>query len=633
MAKLDLIELRQFRDNWKTVNVDVLPTHTKEIFLNRKEAVDLYIDGLALKDVSDNTGISSSEIIRFVRKCIVFDEHQEQIGYAALIPNKRTVKVQGKLNKLFLKYPTLKSFVLGNYFNDKEYTLEHNMSIKTLHSKFVGECRRLGIQDYEYPFTLKDNGYYSLYTYIKQTESEKQTETIRRQGKNAKQRFETTGYGVSNSMSSLHPYGIVQIDGHKIDMLYTVEVENEQGEIVRMPATRAWILAVIDVATRTILGYSISPYENYNQYDVLMAVHNSIAPHQKIHFTHAGLQYPENGGFPSLALPEIEWASFDMLMLDNAKSHLAKNTVDKLIYGVKCVVNYGSVATPETRGIVERFFKTIETNGFHRLPGTTGSNLRDNKRNCPEYESVKYGITYSDICELLEYLIAEYNNSAHSSLENQTPLQVLERRVRQAGMLPYIVPQEDRCNINKLTYFTEERVLRGGYSSGSKPHISYLGTKYHAHDTHIPMNLIGNKVYIEVNPADVSHVDLYDNSGKYIANLVAVGEWGKRPHSLKTHKAAQERKNKNKETNSIFSPDLTLYETELRRNAKNSRRDRTNVAIATNEMGTPYNNLNPLEPLKYKQPKEINKEKTYTKEEMALIDSMSIEEAYQRGLI
>ena len=46
------------------------------------------------------------------------------------------------------------------------------------------------------------------------------------------------------------------------------------------------------------------------------------------------------------------------------------------------------------------------------MPSTTGSNIRDNKRNDPEKNSVKYHITYSDICELLEYLIAEYNNSA-----------------------------------------------------------------------------------------------------------------------------------------------------------------------------------------------------------------------------
>ena len=74
---------------------------------------------------------------------------------------------------------------------------------------------------------------------------------------------------------------------------------------------------------------------------------------------------------------------------------------------------------------------------------------------------------------------------------------------------------------------------------------------------------VGKKVYIEVNPADVSHVDLYDKNGIFLANLVAMGEWGKKPNSLKTHKEALERKNKNLENNTLFTPHLTNFEKEL----------------------------------------------------------------------
>lgn len=633
MSKINLLELRLNREQWRNVKIDAIPEELRNKFENRKKAVDLYIDGISLKTISDLTGISSSEVIRQVRKCMLFDKNMEQIGYAALIPNKQNVKTTGKLQKLFLQHPTLEEYVLGNYFGDKKYTLEKNMTIRTLHTKFVAECRHLGIQDYEYPFTLKDNGYDILYSYIKQAELENQKQAIKRESIENRQRFESTGFGESNSISALNPYGIIQIDGHKIDMLYTVEVENEYGELIRMPASRAWLIAAIDVATRTIIGYSVSPYENYNQYDVLMAVHNAILPHKKIDFTHNGFDYPKNGGFPSLAFPEIEWATFDMLMLDNAKSHLAKNTLDKLLNNVKCSVNFGSVATPETRGIIERFFKTLENGGFHRLPGTTGSNIRDTKRNEPEKESVKYRITFTDICELLEYLIAEYNNSAHSSLENQSPLQVMERRLRQAGMYPNIIPESMHNDINKLTYFTESKILRGGYSTGSKPHITYLGTKYHAYDSKIPMDMIGKRVLIEINPADVSHLDLYDENGVFITNLIATGEWGKRPHSLRTHKEALSRKNKNKKTNNVFSPDLSLYEDELRKNALKSRRERTKSAIVEREMGKNYINMTPSEPIKFKPDNSVNNTTTYTKEEMDLIDSLTIEEAYRRGLI
>lgn len=633
MAKINILELRQSRDFWEKVNPNALSDKNREKYIQRKQAVDLYIDGVQLKKASELTGLNSSEICRLVRRCAMCNNNQKPFGYAALIPSKQNIKTVGKLQKLFSQYPPLEKYVLGNYFSDKNYTLERNMNIRTVHTKFLDECRRLGVQDYEFPFTLKDKGYYNLYNYLKQVALDREAAAIRREGKDAKQRFESTGYGESHSLRPLNPYGVVQIDGHLIDWEYTVEVENEQGEMVLMTAQRAWLIAVIDVATRAILGYHITPYENYNQYDVLMAVHNSIIPHKKINFTHSSFSYPENGGFPSLAIPETEWAAFDMIMLDNAKSHLANNTVDKLLNIVKCAVNFGSVATPESRGIVERFFETIEMAGFHRLPGTTGSNPRDTKRKNPDYESVKYKLSYNDLCELSEYLIAEYNNSAHSSLENQTPLQVMERRIREAGMYPYIVPTIAREDIKKLTYFTEEKTVRGGYSTGSKPYISYLGTKYHAYDRKIPMGMINDKAYIEVNPDDVSHIDLYSKDGTFVANLVATGEWGRRPHSLRTHKAALERKNKNKEQNNIFSPNLSLYEEELRENAKKSRRERTKAAIAEKEMGKPYRNPEPAEPVQLKQPQKTNTATTYTKEELDLIDSLSIEEAYRRGLL
>lgn len=633
MAKLSLIEIRNSRDTWVNINIDVLEKEVREKFLNRKKAVDLYIDGIPVMVISNELGIPKSEIIRYVRKCITLNEEQQPAGYAALLPYKRFQKKPKKLQQLFLEYPKLEEFILGNYFNDPQYTLEHNMNIRTVHTKFIEECRRLKIQDYEFPFILKDKGYNILYRYIKQVKLDQQSKSIYREKKEIRQRFETTGYGESNNLTSLNPYGIVQIDGHKLDILYTVESENEQGETIYMPATRAWVIVIIDVATRAIIGYSISPYENYNQQDVLMAIHNAIVPHEKIEFTCKAFNYPENGGYPSLAIPEIEWATFDMIMLDNAKSHLAKNTVDKLLNSVKCTVNFGSVATPETRGIVERFFKTLEINGLHRIPATTGSNSKDNKRNNPEKKSVKYRITYKDICELLEYLIAEYNNSAHTFLENQTPLQVMERRIKQAGMMPYIISYEERNNIEKLTYFLEERIVRGGYSTGSKPQISYLGAKYHAYDRKIPMDMINKRAFIEVNPKDVSHVDLYDSSGIFIANLVAMGEWGRRSHSLRTRKAALVRKNKNKERNKVFSPDLSLYESELRENSKKSRRDRTKASIVKNELEQNKKTVELEKPIDYKRTKKMSNTQSYSKEELELINTLSIEEVYKRGLV
>ena len=630
-ATLNLTELQENRLNWVELNTSVMDEETRQLYLLRKKVVDMYIDGMKPSEISKIIDFRSPEIIRLVRRCNAPSSDGSTPGYKALLPFKQISSKTSKFEKLFLEYPTLENFVIGNYTGDKKYTLEKNMSVRTLHSKFLEECRKLGIQDYEFPFSTKDNGYTALTRFLNSKSIKNNAELIKRETSDIRKHFFSTGYGESYTIVPLSPFNIVQVDGHKIDMLYSVEVENEYGEMIMMPATRAWLITVIDVATRVIIGYSISPYENYNQYDVLQAIQNSVEPHRKILFTRKSLQYPELAAFHSDAIPEAEWAVFDTIMLDNAKAHLAGQVQHKLADILKCTIQFGAVSSPETRGIVERFFRTLETAGFHRLPGTTGSNINDSKRNTPEKQSVKYGITYTDICELVEYLIAEYNTSAHSSLENQTPLQVMERRIN-SGMKPYILPPVDRVNIESLTHIIEERTLKGGYKTGHKPYFSYLGAKYHAVGTAIPMDYVGQKVFIDVDPSDVSKVKMYDKNGCFIADMIAEGEWGRRKHSLKSRIAANERKNKNLETNTPFTPHLTEYENELKSGSKNSRRNRTKASILKREYGNSvihkpetYNNTINL--------KGVKDNEGLTKEEIELLKTMSIEEAYKRGII
>lgn len=105
MAKLNLIEIRNSRDTWVNINIDVLEKEVREKFLNRKKAVDLYIDGIPVMVISNELGIPKSEIIRYVRKCITLNEEQQPAGYAALLPYKRFQKNLKNYNNYFWNIP------------------------------------------------------------------------------------------------------------------------------------------------------------------------------------------------------------------------------------------------------------------------------------------------------------------------------------------------------------------------------------------------------------------------------------------------------------------------------------------------------------------------------------------------
>lgn len=235
--KYNLLELRRNRETWPTVKTNLWSRDKKNIYDRRKKAVDLYIDDVPAKEIFEETGIKHNKVADLISRCIKINPATgEQYGYTALIPNKKvtnkapskekssTSKTKGAFKALLLKYPGLDVFIRDSYFRKANITLEKNISASNLHKKFLAECKRLKIQDYEYPFNTTDNARRTFYAYLKQLEKEYANLAITRENRNVQQKYFSTGIGKSMRPVPLAPFSVVQLDGHKIDMLYTVEV-------------------------------------------------------------------------------------------------------------------------------------------------------------------------------------------------------------------------------------------------------------------------------------------------------------------------------------------------------------------------------------------------------------------------
>ena len=587
--KYDLTALQADREDWFDIPEEIIAENYREIYKRRKMAVDMYIDGCKIADIEERTSIRHSNLPRLLERCLCKNEKNVQNGYAGLIPSKRLTRstqsgCSGKLfGQLLMNYPDLVPYLKGNYFGIAPYTTERVMNIRTLHEKFLRKCRELQISEDDYPFNTDSQGYYSLYRYIKKIEMENIELAVNRESKEAKQKLMSTGIGKKYTQNPLAPFNVVQIDGHAVDIIYTTQVRMPDGTIQPMTAHRCWLFAVIDVATRCIIGYSTSQEMNYNQFDILRALQNSILPHKMIEFKIPGFSYPSNGGFPSIAIPETQYALFDMVMLDNAKSHLSKNVRNKALNVINCTLNYGSVATPETRGIIERFFGTLETKGFHRLPMTTDSHVKGIKRRNPETKALKYNVTYDDILEIIEQLIIQYNNSPHESLYNNTPLQEMERKIREYGMIPTIASERKIEEVKKLMYHTATRRVCGGSKNGKRPYISYMNAQYR-NDLLAASNIyLGKEITLLINPDDVSTVEAFTEDGTALGILYANGEYGQKSHSLKSRKLINQYAKQNQLNNRTFDTPITAYEQELERRSPYSKRDRTKADILRRE--------------------------------------------------
>lgn len=590
--KYDLIALQADREDWIDIPPETISEQYQEIYRQRKIAVDMYIDGYKMADIEERTTVKHSNLPKLLERCLREDTNNVQYGYSGLIPQRKIntklsaeEQYQNPFIQLLAAYSELDTFIKGNYFGIAPYTLERVMNIRTLHEKFLRKCKELQISDDEYPFNTDTQGYYALYRYVKKIEDKNLELAAKRIGKDAQQKLLSTGIGNRYRQNAIAPFNMVQVDGHIIDMIYTIQVRMPDGTLQAKPAHRCWLFVVIDVATRCIIGYSTSQHMNYNQYDVLRALQNSILPHRKIDFKIPGFSYPANGGFPSLAFPEAQYALFDMIMLDNAKAHLSRNVRNKTLDVLNCTLNYGSVATPETRGIVERFFGTLETRGFHRLPMTTDSSTKGVKRRNPEQKAIKYNVTYDDIVEIIEQLIIEYNNSSHQSLYNNTPLQEMERKMYEYGMFPSFAAERKISEIRNLLYHTETRKVCGGKKNGKRPYINFMNAQYRNDLLASSNTYVGKTITILINPDDVSIVEAFATDGTPLGTLRANGERGLKSHSLGSRKAINQYAKQNRLDNRTFSTPITAYEQELERRAPYSKRERTKADILRREEG------------------------------------------------
>ncbi|WP_051374098.1 hypothetical protein [Paraburkholderia sprentiae] len=73
---------------------------------------------------------------------------------------------------------------------------------------------------------------------------------------------------------------MVEFDGHRLDIRLKVVTCDPLGFEQEFEIDRAWLLVIIDVCTRAVLGYYIALGREYSRYDVIKTIEGSGALRQ-----------------------------------------------------------------------------------------------------------------------------------------------------------------------------------------------------------------------------------------------------------------------------------------------------------------------------------------------------------------
>ena len=113
------------------------------------------------------------------------------------------------------------------------------------------------------------------------------------------------------------------------------------------------------------------------------------------------------------------------LLLDGALAHLSRviQQYARKLYGF--VLNWGPVGHFERRPNIERFFGNISQDLFLRLPSSTGNGAGKGRPDNAEKNAIHYEIMASDIEQLIDVSIRNYNGIPSLRISGLSPLEFI----------------------------------------------------------------------------------------------------------------------------------------------------------------------------------------------------------------
>lgn len=539
-------------DNWVEPPISGLPRKFQILYQLRKKALTRYYKGEGtVKEIERAFGISKSEIYRLSSKALSKNRYGEITGWLACVPyyrpipqytrtTSKTSGTAGHFTKLlkdhdleqdFKKIALGKKAINGSAVRGKE--------LEGIYHAFKTMCEEAGIDVHDhYPFNNIRGAQETVRNYVNKVRKENFIDSVRvEHGSQVASMAMAEGKGYNNTPSPLRPYDRVQLDEHKIDSIPVLLTYDSYGELVVETNARVWVVVMMDERSRAALGYSISLTQQYTEEDLVECFANVLQPSEKIVHPNPKPPYIPNAGFPSGIFKQCAWRIFNRIQVDNAYAHLSHWLWDRLTHigvGEICLLRPGA---PRQNKEIERLFGTFTRNSFQKLPNTTGSNPKDPRRKkYPDKKAAQLGITIEHITQIVDFTLANYNATPHSSLDGRTPLEVVENYINKAD---HPIRIHDQKSTDSLEVFDEDIkcFVRASKKHGHAPYVQYLNGRYSSQTMKMRGELVNKQVILRINRKDIRKGVLYQTNGEIIGEVSVSKRWSWVKHTASIRRA------------------------------------------------------------------------------------------------
>lgn len=526
-------------------------------YQKRKAAVRHYLQGTADAELRRCFSLSSKGIYRLIiKRCLAVHPDGQIYGWRGLIPylriehytRKKKVTVDaagrgavGAMRMVLDLEPTLRTAfdkrILAGHHDGK---LEEKHSCRSHWKWFVEKLREKGyaIRN-EWPFNTESVGYLSVCRYVKAVLAARPEKGAAVVGGKDAQRKLKSGDGVDRPVGQL--FQRVEMDAHKLDGRFCILIPRGDGSYAEKIVHRLWVIVLLEVMTRAVVGYYFSYRYEISKDDVLRAIKMALTPWERRSISFGNLAYRDGAALPSGHSPAYVGVCWEETSVDGALAERCEHVrvVLKNVMGSELIEpssGFSARRSKDDRPFIESFFRHLGSGGFHRLSNTTGGKPKDKGGNNPDRVAVvsRFQVDYAE--EMVEVLIANYNATPHSGLGGRTPLEYLDFLASRPGRnnLRYADPEE----VQRMLSYRKLCAVRGNLAEGRRPYVNFANATYHGDTLSQRFDLIGKRIWVENHIERDARVALaYTPSGDALGALRAAPPWHKTPHSIEVRAA------------------------------------------------------------------------------------------------
>ncbi len=525
---------------WPGADASALDDDRRMVFQQRARAISAYLGGEPISRVERNHGIARGALLRLVTRALSPHDDGRIQGMRALIPHSRAKSYArtksadrrgprggfaGAFGQLFARFPRLERIVEREIASDRVGIGENDrlFGLRGLQTKLLAACRDAGLPASAYPFNQDEKGYRALSRWVRRrVESRMQIRTF------------SSHAEVWNT--TVKPFSVVELDGHKLDLRLRVRIEDPAGVSMDLETERLFVISAIDVCTRVVLGWQLVPASEYDRHDVLAALQDALRPRRRRDPAElGGLTYRTGAGFVGDVCPELAYACWDVLRVDNAAAHLSEDTFEPICRFTGCRMDAGPIGQPTARPFVERFFGSLNERLIRNLPGTTGRNPKDPIGKRGRAIDTALLMTMTELEGLLELSIANYHATPHDGLNGRPPLEAFQHAVGSTSTPIRTLPGELQSRIHQLQP-VHLCTVRGNVARSVPPYVSLYGARYSNEVLQRTQGLVKQKIRVYANPNDMREAWAYLMNGAELGRLHVLEGWRYSCHSLRVRR-------------------------------------------------------------------------------------------------